>query len=130
MNTERALSLFPHAQYARLLKSRGELNFTEAWGYEHLRNVASDNHMVCDWSNATGMELPACVRATCSGHREDDKLPAAMPTGGRGDGPLTNREFYELIAPGSVDLPYVYDSLAHWGGCEGGRLLDGNGGGA
>jgi len=30
----------------------------------------------------------------------------------------TNEEFYELTAPNSPDLTYVYNSLSYWPGCS------------
>ena len=94
------------------------MNLDESWSYSHLTDVASDTGRVCDWSGVTGMELPTCSRETCPGHKEDDLLEFENLYDGQ-DHLFTNREFYELTAPGSTFMPYVYNSLSHWPGCFG-----------
>ena len=120
-------------QYARVLKRRGELDFSEAWGYFHAPSLPSDTGVVCDWSGVRpgSMERPACARATCPGHRLHDVLPfddlvlgdASRNASATADRKYTNAQFYELIDPVSGALPYVYDTLAHWPACPGGTLL-------
>merc|ERR1719326_677427 len=120
-------------QYARVLKRRGELDFSEAWGYFHAPSLRSDTGVVCDWSGVRpgSMERPACARATCPGHRLHDVLPfddlvlgdASANATATADRRYTNAQFYNLIDPVSGALPYVYDTLAHWPACPGGTLL-------
>jgi len=109
-NSERFLNL------ARLMKTAGILDFSEDWTYEH-RVIASDTGIVCDWEGVEGMELPTCTMETCPGHREDDVLPFKHLVEGQ-DKMYTNREIYDMVYPGSNELPYVYDSLLYWEGCE------------
>ena len=120
-------------QYARVLKRRGELDFSEAWGYFHAPSLPSDTGVVCDWSAVApgSMERPQCARATCPGHRLHDVLPfddlvlgdASANATATADRRYTNAQFYNLIDPVSGALPYVYDTLAHWPACPGGTLL-------
>ncbi|KAJ8611033.1 hypothetical protein CTAYLR_007058 [Chrysophaeum taylorii] len=107
-------------QYARILKARGILDYDETWGYEHSPDLASDTGVVCDWTGVVGMHMPECTRGTCPGHREADILPFdnLFPD------LLTNGEFYKLIHPYSTAMPYVYDSLTSWPGCDGGVIGD------
>ena len=91
----------------------------ETWGYDHaLVNVASDTHLVCDWSRVDQgvATMPACEKGTCSGHRADDLLPWGdfLDEGET----YTNYGFYEFMSPENDDFPYVYDSLTEWPGCE------------
>ena len=111
-NAERFLQL------ARVLKAKGYLNFDETWGYEH-QKIASDTGLVCDWSNATGMEMPKCVfDETCTGHRADDVLPFTKLYDEM-EHEFTNVEFYGILDPANAEqIPYVYDSLLYWEGCE------------
>ena len=81
-----------------------EIHFDETWGYEHMK-VASDTHVVCDWSAVTphSMEMPECGWETCPGHKAEDVLPFndLIQEGVT----YTNEEFYDLIAPGSMAMP-------------------------
>ncbi|KAJ8610871.1 hypothetical protein CTAYLR_009136 [Chrysophaeum taylorii] len=132
-------------QYARLLKHRGFLNFSEHWGYAHANQNPSDTGVVCDWSSvdAGTFDMPKCAAKTCPGHRAEDLLPfedlhlvnlpgevedeldvvdgttsAKMPVY------YTNLEFYEATNPLAMQLPYVYDSVSRWPACGGnGDLL-------
>ena len=61
--------------------------------------------------------MPVCRRDTCPGHKADDLLPYASLTDTQ-VGLYTNEEFYELTAPNSPDLTYVYNSLSYWPGCS------------
>ena len=81
-----------------------------------MHGVPSDTHVVCDWSNVTGMELPTCVKETCPGHHEWDVLPMGNFLD-RGE-TYTNRQFYEFTWPYNDDLPYVYDSYSVWPACS------------
>jgi hypothetical protein len=60
----------------RLRASEHETNLNEAWGYTHRNvNVASDTHMICDWSGVdpeaeAPYQMPTCSKGTCPGHRE------------------------------------------------------------
>mmetsp|Transcript_19502 Transcript_19502/g.25262 ORF Transcript_19502/g.25262 Transcript_19502/m.25262 type:complete len:635 (+) Transcript_19502:47-1951(+) len=105
-------------QYARILKERGIIDFSEKWGYEHSKDLPSDTGIVCDWSQVSGLEMPHCYKETCPGHKEDDVLPFANLVE---DGPtlFTNAEFYQVIKPGNDAMPYVYDSLTYWPACGG-----------
>merc|ERR1719263_1351517 len=103
-------------QYVRLVAATGVIELNETWGYDHVSDVASDTGLVCDWSTASGLELPTCARATCPGHREHDLLPFAGLYAGQSS-LLTNGEFYDKIGPGSTLLPYVYNSISYWPGC-------------
>ena len=87
----------------------------EEWGYSHMNPLASDTHVVCDWSNVVGMERPVCTRGTCAGHRADDLLPMGNFLGKNES--YTNWEFYKFTSPFNDDLPYVYDSFTRWEGC-------------
>ena len=122
-------------QYARMLKAEGTLDFDETWGYEHMTLLPSDTGVVCDWSavdsaasgrGSAGTDvyaMPACAKATCPGHKADDTLPFE---GLRADqaGLYTNAEFYELTSPYSDAMPYTYDSLTYWPGCDNQSLED------
>ena len=105
-----------YLQYMRLLDDAGLITLDDTWGYEHVSDVASDTGVVCDWSGVEGMSLPTCVRETCPGHKEDDLLEFSALFEDQTQ-LYTNREFYELTAPDSDFLPYVYNSLSHWPGC-------------
>ena len=105
-----------YLQYMRLLDDAGLITLDATWSYDHIPEVASDTGIVCDWSNVQGMSLPTCVPDTCPGHKEDDLLEFSALFEGQST-LYTNREFYDLTAPGSESLPYVYNSLAHWPGC-------------
>ena len=113
-----------YLQYARLLKAEGVLSFSEAWGYAHAKELPSDTGIVCDWSDVAdgSMDMPKCAQETCPGHKADDILPFANLMSSQ-DGLYTNEEFYELVDPTNDDLPYVYDSLSYWPGCDGDTLL-------
>lgn len=108
--------------YARILKQRGILNYNDTWGYEHASELASDTGVVCDWSGVDGMHMPTCVHETCPGHKIDDLLPFDNLFEGQRH-LFTNKEFYDdIIGPDSTVLPYAYDSLSYWGGCDGSTL--------
>lgn len=106
-------------QYVRLLDHAGELVLDESWGYAHQKKLPSDTGVVCDWESVPPDPMPHCFKDTCIGHREDDILLFENLTG---NGPYTNREFYELVSPLDTSLPYVYDSLSYWPGCATGSL--------
>lgn len=108
-------------QFVRAKTRDGLLQLNEDWGYFHVNSVATDTRLVCDWDNVTGMELPHCQKhETCPGHRVNDLLPfdSIFDDGKQ----YTNLEFYLMIHPDSPVLPYVYDKLETWNGCEGGTL--------
>ena len=113
-----------YLQYARLLKADGVLSFDETWGYAHASELPSDTGLVCDWTGVdpSSMSMPSCSKETCSGHKEDDLLPFSdlLPDQ---EGLYTNAEFYSLTSPLSTKMPYVYDSLSYWPGCDGDSLL-------
>mmetsp|Transcript_5413 Transcript_5413/g.16017 ORF Transcript_5413/g.16017 Transcript_5413/m.16017 type:complete len:250 (-) Transcript_5413:31-780(-) len=113
-----------YLQYARLLKAEGTLDLDETWGYSHATGLPSDTGLVCDWSGLTteDMALPSCSLETCPGHKEDDLLPFSDLSDDQ-EGLYTNAEFYALTSPNNEDLPYVYDSLSHWPGCDGDSLF-------
>ena len=103
---------------------------SETWGYAHVTSLLSDTDVVCDWSGvsdaADSLSLPACARGTCAGHREGDLLPfddLARADGAVAEGRYSNAEFYALIDPASGALPYVYDSLTYWPGCDSDTLV-------
>ena len=77
-------------------------------------------HVVCDWSAADAGDLasrPSCARAICPGHNEVDLLPFAGLLPGN-DAP-SNAEFFAATLPGpDSPMPYVYDSLGYWPGCD------------
>ena len=109
----------------RLQKHYNMTDFDETWGYDHrLATVASDTHVVCDWSGAderaTGaagpLRMPKCAKGTCSGHRATDVLPFGL--GDDGATYYTNEEFYAYMAPTNEAIDYVYDSLSSWPACE------------
>lgn len=108
-------------QFVRSKARDGLLQLSEDWGYYHVNTVATDTRLVCDWENVTGMELPTCLRhETCPGHRGHDLLPfdSIFDDGKQ----YSNLEFYTMIHPDSSVLPYVYDKLETWDGCEDGTL--------
>ncbi|KAJ8610812.1 hypothetical protein CTAYLR_006440 [Chrysophaeum taylorii] len=110
-------------QYARILEAKGVLRYDETWGYDHSADLASDTGVVCDWTDVTGMQMPKCVPATCPGHREDDLLPFDNLFPGAEPRVFTNAEFFfDIINPASNAMPYVYDTLTSWPGCDGGIL--------
>jgi len=92
----------------------------ETWGYTHLTKstggAPSDTHMVCDWSNVSGMELPTCTLGSCSGHHEHDVLP--MSNFLNMNETYTNRQFYDFMHPLNDDLPYTYDTFDFWPMCK------------
>ena len=107
-------------QYVRLLNETGNITLDATWGYEHQTHEGSDTHVVCDWSQVDATDvtsMPVCRRDTCPGHKADDLLPYASLTDTQ-VGLYTNEEFYELTAPNSPDLTYVYNSLSYWPGCS------------
>jgi hypothetical protein len=107
-------------QYVRLLNETGNITLDATWGYEHQTHEGSDTHVVCDWSSVDATDvtsMPVCRRDTCPGHKADDLLPYASLTDTQ-VGLYTNEEFYELTAPNSRDLTYVYNSLSYWPGCS------------
>ena len=93
----------------RLMAAANKTTLIEEWGYSHMNPLASDTHVVCDWSNVVGMERPVCTRGTCAGHRADDLLPMGNFLGKNES--YTNWEFYKFTSPFNDDLPYVYDSF-------------------
>ena len=85
-------------------------SFDETWGYAHgLATVASDTHLVCDWTavDSGDARLPKCATGTCDGHRDTDMLPFTID--GRA---FSNAGFYAYMAPDNADFPYVYDALS------------------
>ena len=109
----------------RLQKHYNMTDFDETWGYDHrLATVASDTHVVCDWSGAderaTGaggaLRMPTCAKGTCAGHKATDVLPFGL--GDDGATYYTNEEFYAYMAPTNEAIDYVYDSLSSWPACE------------
>ena len=107
-------------QYVRLLNETGNITLDATWGYEHQTHEGSDTHVVCDWSQVDVTDvtsMPVCRRDTCPGHKAEDLLPYASLTDTQ-VGLYTNEEFYELTAPNSPDLTYVYNSLSYWPGCS------------
>lgn len=107
-------------QYVRLLANSNELVLDESWDYAHQKKLPSDTGVVCNWTAVTSKDMmPSCFKATCIGHREEDILIFENLAG---EGPYTNREFYDLVSPLNTALPYVYDSLSYWPGCESNRL--------
>ena len=80
----------------RQYKTEGAIDFNESWGYVHQSFSASDTGVVCHWDDVTGMEMPTCEKATCTGHRADDLLPFENLYDGQ-SGKYSNAEFYELI---------------------------------
>jgi len=98
------------ADRALLARRSSSSSFDETWGYAHsLATVASDTHLVCDWTavDAGDATLPECGTAACEGHRADDLLPFTV------DGAtFTNAGYYRFMAPDSAAFPYVYDSVA------------------
>ena len=112
-------------QLVRLYAAEGVIAYDETWGYDHV-NVMSDTHRVCDWTNATGLELPTCAPGVCPGHREDDVLPFEYVFGAGGQQYYSNAEFYAEISPSNDEMPYVYDKLQTWPGCEGGTMSFGS----
>ena len=64
--------------------------------------------------------MPTCFKDTCRGHKRDSILPftdlVSSPTSNKTR--FSNIEFYDLIAPGNDAMPYVYDSIAYWPGCD------------
>ena len=99
----------------RIYAAEGLSHFNESWGYTHASTLASDTHVVCDWTNVTGMELPTCAPGICPGHKAHDLLPM----GGfiNGTETYTNKEFYDFTSPFNAELPYVYDSFTKWDAC-------------
>ena len=61
-------------QWLRVWKGKGLVEFDETWSYTHV-DAASDTHVVCDWSEVEGLELPKCAKGTCPGHKSSDILP-------------------------------------------------------
>ena len=59
----------------RLMAHAGKTSLIEEWTYTHETTLASDTHVVCDWTKVTGMERPSCTPGTCPGHHKDDLLP-------------------------------------------------------
>ena len=112
--------------YKRLAAERGQTQLRESWGYHHEGFLISDTHRVCDWTNATGLELPTCAPGVCPGHREDDVLPFEYVFGAGGQQYYSNAEFYAEISPSNDEMPYVYDKLQTWPGCEGGTMSFGS----
>ena len=107
-------------QYIRLLNETGNITLDAAWAYEHETHEGSDTGIVCDWdavdvSDPTAM--PVCRKETCPGHKADDLLPFAGLSEDQ-VGLYTNKEFYDITAPNSAALSYVYNSLSYWPGCE------------
>lgn len=106
-------------QLIRVLAARGMMPFDETWGYDHVTDVYSDTHLVCDWSDVRegSFDMPNCVRGqACPGHRADDILPFTDLDWARGR-QFTNVDFLEAISPMNTLLPYVYDRLATWPAC-------------
>ena len=99
-----AASCLTFVQLVRLHAADGTIAYDETWGYDHV-NVMSDTHRVCDWTNASGMELPTCTAGprgttddvSCAGHRADDLLPWGnfLDEGET----YTNYGFYEFMSP-------------------------------
>lgn len=117
-NAERLVSLY------RMLDVQGVIDFDQTWGYAHSTNLPSDTGMICDWSEATGtLDMPKCTAGICNGHKEDDLLPFTDLAKDQGDTLLTNGEMYTMIDPFSEDMPYAYDSLSYWEGCEGQSIV-------
>eukprot|EP00621_Florenciella_sp_RCC1693_P003496 CAMPEP_0182549246 /NCGR_PEP_ID=MMETSP1323-20130603/39968_1 /TAXON_ID=236787 /ORGANISM="Florenciella parvula, Strain RCC1693" /LENGTH=285 /DNA_ID=CAMNT_0024760697 /DNA_START=9 /DNA_END=866 /DNA_ORIENTATION=- len=110
-------------QYLRILKAEGNITMDETWGYYHMDNIPSDDHLVCDWSVVAedARMMPDCSHGTCPGHKADDLLPfSGLMT--NQDGLFSNLGFYKLTNPDNDELPYVYDSLSFWEGCTGSSL--------
>ena len=122
-------------RYLQLLRTwhrNGTYVLNETWGYAHSKGVLSDTRLVCDWRGVAGETMPNCsVGLTCAGHRAADVLPFDWPVpadvvGARPT--YTNAEFYDLIAPWDLRMPYVYDRLSSWPACPGGQIQPHNGG--
>jgi len=111
-------------QYLRVLKKWDVVGFDETWGYHHTTGVPSDTGMVCDWSEVKDVsDMPTCVKDTCPGHKEDDLLPFTKLYKDQGPDFLTNAQLYSRIDPYHDDMPYAYDSLSYWAGCQDNNLL-------
>mmetsp|Transcript_24930 Transcript_24930/g.29454 ORF Transcript_24930/g.29454 Transcript_24930/m.29454 type:complete len:652 (+) Transcript_24930:87-2042(+) len=112
--------------FLRVSKAKGLIEFDETWGYEHISELASDNGIVCDWSEveAGSLEMPTCSKGTCSGHKEDDLLPFTDLYHEQGSTLLTNSEFYQVIHPYSDKLPYAFDTFSYWEACDKHNLFD------
>uniref|UniRef100_A0A7S2GZS8 Tyrosinase copper-binding domain-containing protein n=1 Tax=Octactis speculum TaxID=3111310 RepID=A0A7S2GZS8_9STRA len=117
-NTER------YVQLLRLLNDRGDFKFDLSWGYDHVVST-SDTHIVCDWSgvDTDGTGMPNCTNAVCDGHKADDLLPFSGLLPDQGSKLFTNEEFVSISAPSNIDLPYAYDSLQTWNGCQNASML-------
>jgi hypothetical protein len=122
-------------RYLQLLRTwhrNGTFIMNETWGYVHSKGVLSDTELVCDWQGVSGEEMPNCTSpTTCDGHHAKDVLPFEWPVPPDVEGAratYTNEEFYELIAPWDVRMPYVYDKLSTWPACPGGQIQPHNGG--
>merc|ERR1711998_268678 len=112
-----------YVQMVRLAARHGFIDIDEQWGYQHIkRSVNSDTRLVCDWSNVTegSYERPDCSTGTCPGHKASDLLPFDNLFGDHGS--YSNPEFYNMTAPDSTYMSYVYDKLISWDGCPGGKF--------
>lgn len=106
------------------LREEEYLDFDLDWAYQHVSDVPSDTHHICDWSNVEGLEMPTCTPGTCSGHKSQDLLPfSGLLESDPEDKLYTNLDFLHLIEPSTDKAPYVYDSLNYWDGCLGGSML-------
>ena len=112
-------------QLVRLMADKSLLTLDATYGYEHSNNILSDTNTVCDWSGVdVDVGMPSCVKGTCPGHKADDLLPFESVLGERGQTFYSNTDFWTEIAPSSGTLPYVYDKLTTWPGCDDGTILN------
>lgn len=94
----------------RVLKHYNLWPLDETWGYKHAGDPTDDGY-VCDWTNVneSSLDMPTCRKQACYGHGEADSLPFENFLGN--DESYTNTEFYALMNPWNISLPYVYDSF-------------------
>ena len=96
----------------RLKAESGLLDFDETWGFKSGAKYFLNG--ICDWSHvqsSSDLTLPTCTLGdeyVCPGHNANDTLYYSNFLGDAES--YTNQEFYDLIHPNNVDLPYVYDT--------------------
>lgn len=99
----------------RYLNANGQYDFDMSWGFE-----TTPANPVYDWTSVhSAYTLPNIIRTPPTGSHEDDLIPfkADDILLGVGASAVTNREFFNMTAPFSPHLRYVYDQLLHWSQC-------------
>lgn len=106
-----------YVHQVRYLNASGAYDFDDSWTASSRRHPAA---LVYDWHNVKSpLDLPKAYRSPPPGSRDHDLLPfdvddVLMDL----DKPaVTNAEYFNLSAPFSPHLRYVYDRLLNWTTC-------------